>query len=346
MKIKEVCSETKLTERTIRFYIEKGLIKPKSYELNGRTFYDYCQEDVRELMEIAALRKVGFTIESIIQMKDNPDKIDTILDTQYFILKENAKETLEIIKILEQVKGEHYEDVKELAESLQNPVSDISLPPMDIEPDFSKFESVTREEREEGYLDFRINQRIRERREAFFKPIRKIALTGLLLSGIFLLMIFISGVPRRVEKKYTGVQFYINSEGSIENTDIKVSGKLYKRWFSNPVFKGNIEIDNLDYTKNKIVELEMRRENGGWLTYNMIDNRGGEVIPVIKSAAIVWMKDNFEQVVFQLYIPKGDDSGIYADLVLCAPANNRSEGMKILNDLGLVEKLKRFNTGD
>lgn len=36
MKIKTVCETTGLTDRAVRFYVEKGLIEPESYGLNGR----------------------------------------------------------------------------------------------------------------------------------------------------------------------------------------------------------------------------------------------------------------------------------------------------------------------
>ncbi len=66
MKIKEVIARTGLTDRAIRLYIENGLIMPenqKSY--TGRNSFDFTEADVRQLEQIALLRKADFSIEQI-----------------------------------------------------------------------------------------------------------------------------------------------------------------------------------------------------------------------------------------------------------------------------------------
>ena len=75
MKIKEVCEKTKLTSRTVRLYIEEKLISPK-YNENylGRKAYSFSDEDVKKLLDIATLRKFGFSIieiRQIIESKEN-----------------------------------------------------------------------------------------------------------------------------------------------------------------------------------------------------------------------------------------------------------------------------------
>ena len=40
MKIKEVAKATGLTEKTIRYYENRGLVIPQAKELNGRSFRD------------------------------------------------------------------------------------------------------------------------------------------------------------------------------------------------------------------------------------------------------------------------------------------------------------------
>lgn len=42
MKIKQVCEATQLTERTIRYYVELGLIEPAVSYRNGREYREAC----------------------------------------------------------------------------------------------------------------------------------------------------------------------------------------------------------------------------------------------------------------------------------------------------------------
>ena len=65
MKIKQVCALSGLTARAVRFYCERGLIHPTSYELNGRNYYEYSQEDVRTLRRVGTLRRAEFSLEEI-----------------------------------------------------------------------------------------------------------------------------------------------------------------------------------------------------------------------------------------------------------------------------------------
>ncbi len=46
MKIKEAARATGLTEKTIRYYENRGLVIPAATELNGRSFRDYSPHDV------------------------------------------------------------------------------------------------------------------------------------------------------------------------------------------------------------------------------------------------------------------------------------------------------------
>lgn len=66
MKIRYVCDTTGLSDRTIRYYIEQGLISPEYTEnYLGRKTFNFTQENINELKNIAVLRKFGFTIEEI-----------------------------------------------------------------------------------------------------------------------------------------------------------------------------------------------------------------------------------------------------------------------------------------
>lgn len=75
MKIKDVIAKTDLTDRAIRLYIENGLVAPSSSETNsGRKSLDFSQADVESLKNIATLRKAGFSIAQIKQLKEGGEE--------------------------------------------------------------------------------------------------------------------------------------------------------------------------------------------------------------------------------------------------------------------------------
>ena len=54
MKMREVCLRTGLTERTVRFYVEQGLLSPAREPRNGRTYLTFSEADVALLDDLAA----------------------------------------------------------------------------------------------------------------------------------------------------------------------------------------------------------------------------------------------------------------------------------------------------
>ena len=68
MKIKEVCVQTGLTERAVRFYVQEKLVVPLAQRRGGRTWLDFSPADVDRLKAISTLRKAGFTLEEIRSM--------------------------------------------------------------------------------------------------------------------------------------------------------------------------------------------------------------------------------------------------------------------------------------
>ncbi len=81
MKIGVVCEQTGLTDRTVRFYIEEGLLSP-SFTKNylGRKTFDFCDGDVQMLRHIAVLRKYGFGIPEIREIMEDPAKSVEIIE--------------------------------------------------------------------------------------------------------------------------------------------------------------------------------------------------------------------------------------------------------------------------
>ena len=73
MKIKLVCEQTGLSDRTVRYYITEGLLSP-SYTENylGRKTFDFTEEDVAALNAIAMLRRFDSSIEEIRAIGNDP----------------------------------------------------------------------------------------------------------------------------------------------------------------------------------------------------------------------------------------------------------------------------------
>ncbi|HIR57741.1 MAG TPA: MerR family transcriptional regulator [Candidatus Gallacutalibacter pullicola] len=80
MKIKEISALTGLTERTIRFYEERSLIQPRTERRNGREYRDYSASDAEQLMVIAGLRRLHFSVEEIREMQKYPGRIARIAE--------------------------------------------------------------------------------------------------------------------------------------------------------------------------------------------------------------------------------------------------------------------------
>lgn len=80
MKIKAVCEQTGLTDRTVRYYIEQELVTPAFHEnYLGRKTFDFTDDDVQRLKNIALLRSFDFTIREIQELIAHPEHSGRIL---------------------------------------------------------------------------------------------------------------------------------------------------------------------------------------------------------------------------------------------------------------------------
>ena len=136
MTIKEVCDRTGLSRKTIRLYLEKGLVTPTSEVRNGRIFRTWSEEDVRQLEMIASLRRAQFTMEEIRRMQENPGAIGEILPGYRGWLL-SQRETLEsLVQASETLEGSQIQNVYELSEQLTRKMGNLPLPESDIRPRF------------------------------------------------------------------------------------------------------------------------------------------------------------------------------------------------------------------
>ncbi len=122
MKIGAVCEQTGLTDRTVRFYMDEGLLSP-SYTKNylGRKTFDFSEEDVAMLKDIAVLRKYGFSIPEIRSILEDPAKSVEIIDTLRQKKQDTIRSEQELLDALLALESGRAYTVPELAEALDTP---------------------------------------------------------------------------------------------------------------------------------------------------------------------------------------------------------------------------------
>ena len=118
MKIKAVCEQTGLTDRTIRYYIEEGLISP-FYTENylGRKNFDFSEADVETLKDIAILRKFGFSIAEIKQLSQHPEETVSIIQRLQARKQQDVDDELSMLSVLKQLDAEKTHTISELSDA-------------------------------------------------------------------------------------------------------------------------------------------------------------------------------------------------------------------------------------
>ena len=103
MKMKELSALTGISDRTIRYYIDDGLFIPERYTENyeGRKSYNFSENDVKRLKQIALLRKYGFSINEIKELTKGASDLKSIVDKRVAEAKQNSEEQLVEIRTLE-----------------------------------------------------------------------------------------------------------------------------------------------------------------------------------------------------------------------------------------------------
>lgn len=119
MRIKEVCKETGLTDKAVRFYINNQLINP-SYTENytGRKNYSFSEGDIDTLKKIAILRRYNFSVNDIKEMLDNNEFIHSILEKHLNSTKQNFEESSMVLTNLNNAWNCSVETVEDLCNIL------------------------------------------------------------------------------------------------------------------------------------------------------------------------------------------------------------------------------------
>ena len=131
MRIKEAARKTGLTEKTIRYYENRGLVLPDTEERNGRQWRDYTEDHIRLLEAVATLRRAQFHVEEIDAILSDPGSIPEVLDE----VGRRVEETYETLgRLRSELKRESVlgaPDMLHLAEELKETVKPLPLPAQD-----------------------------------------------------------------------------------------------------------------------------------------------------------------------------------------------------------------------
>jgi DNA-binding transcriptional MerR regulator len=126
MKIKSVCELTGLTDRTIRYYIEEKLISPLYTEnYLGRKTYNFSDRDIKDLNDIAVLRKFDFTLDEIKLVINDAETSKEILSNVKDRTAQTVLDSQNKLSVLSQISTEKAYTVAELAEELSKAYLDL-----------------------------------------------------------------------------------------------------------------------------------------------------------------------------------------------------------------------------
>ena len=147
MRIKEAARRTGLTEKTIRYYENRGLVLPDTEERNGRTWRDYTEDHIRLLEAVAILRRAQFHVEEIDAILADPGSIPEVLDE----VGRRVEKTYETLgRLRSELKRREVHDAPDmltLAEELKEIVRPLPLPPQDMKFNFKAMDKLLAEER-------------------------------------------------------------------------------------------------------------------------------------------------------------------------------------------------------
>ncbi len=333
MKIKQVCDSTGLSERTIRFYIEKGLIAPQSCEQNRRTYYEFGEDDVRQTEQIAILRKIGFSIAEILTMKNEPKCIGSIIEEHLISLEESARKQAEALTAVQNAVGSQYPSLSALCAVLTESAEHLELPQRDVWPNFAQFDEETPEEREKSYQSFLDRHNRKEKRLKWLKPALLSLCTAALIFGV---VIGISYIPRHIQREFLGSELEMSGEGSklLKKTDIHIEGWLYGGLFTTPRFKGVFELSTYPFTHDTQVEIPFLHDKGD--VCPIVYGYYKDGLPHTSSLGMLYTDSNFRSVAIQLFDKKkngdGIESGSIGNRVIAAPASDLQMASSVLDE--------------
>lgn len=133
MKIKEVIEKTGLTDRAIRLYINEGLAAPSIEEsYSGRKSIEFSAQDVERLINVAMLRKAGFSIPDIKSIVDDKETAKEIVKKFIEQTEQNIEHETEIAEKLKSISLDGEVTLEVICKSLSETVEKNEVPSEDI----------------------------------------------------------------------------------------------------------------------------------------------------------------------------------------------------------------------
>lgn len=141
MKMKELTQATGLSDRTVRYYIDNEVFRPEKRSRNyaGRNNYDFTENDVKQLEQIAVLRKYGFSIKMIKELLFADGDIGRAVTEQIGLLREQSDTQSRQIDVLSSVEALPPKTVVELCQRLRaNDSQSDELPGTDVQSPYKQ----------------------------------------------------------------------------------------------------------------------------------------------------------------------------------------------------------------
>lgn len=140
MRIKEAAIQLNVSQKTIRYYEERGMITPKTEVKCGRKFRDYDNDTMKILHTIVTLRKCQFTIEDIQTILTHPDHIQEICNRyRKQLIRQIGIET-GICKLLEQLNYEEISGTDTLTDAINQKRREMLKNELYQDIDFKRFD--------------------------------------------------------------------------------------------------------------------------------------------------------------------------------------------------------------
>lgn len=102
--IKQVSEKLKVSTNAIRFYEEKGMVKPKR---NSSDYRNFTTEDISRLEMIILYRKMGFSLEAIKELLDS--ERDAVMLNQFATQYEILNQHVHTMSLVREVLGKNIE---------------------------------------------------------------------------------------------------------------------------------------------------------------------------------------------------------------------------------------------
>ena len=129
VKIKTVCEITGLTSRAIRVYIDEQLIAPRFTEnYLGRRSFEFSEDDVVALKNIAILRKYGFSIDEIRKILLDAQSSIEVIESVKSRTRDQLDEYRERLNALSRLEENKAYSVSELSEVLSQTETGAKMP--------------------------------------------------------------------------------------------------------------------------------------------------------------------------------------------------------------------------